>query len=151
MTKRIYGALALDVPSGFDDESVVILKAPAATPAVKMRAPSGEARRPTLVVRRVSLASDASLTELVDAEERALTGAVPGLAFTERTAHTVGGLDAVVRELTIPAPDGTVRQVHVSVRANAALYVFVATALDDLEFASTRATLLSVVDSARFD
>jgi hypothetical protein len=149
--KRSFGALVLDVAAGWDDETVVVLKAPVPEPAVRMRAPTGETRRPTLVVRRLPIASDATLAELVEVEERVLAANMPGAVFHERHDRNVGGHDAVVRELTVPAPDGTLRQLYVTVRVAGALYSFVGTALDDLSFAAARAAFLSVVETARFD
>ena len=143
-----YGALTLDVPKDFEDETVVVLKAPAPSPGVRMRAPTGEVRRPTLIVRRVPLTSDATLDELIEAEERVLQLTVPGLQLLERSGRTVAGHAAVTRELVMSVPDGKMRQLHVALVANRAFWMFVGAALDDVNF--PRAVFLAVIDSATF-
>jgi len=64
---------------------------------------------------------------------------VEGLTLEGRSERTVNGHPALVREMTVPVPDGRVRQLHVGVVVAGAFYSFVGTALDDLEFvAATR-------------
>ena len=145
--KTAYGSLTIDVPAGWDDETLVVLKAPVPKPTVRMRAPTGELRRPSLVVRRVALVSDASLDSLAAAEAEMLAATIDDVELLPPRPCEVGGVKAIERELTFAGPDGRLRQLHVSFVAGRAFFVFVGTALDDVEF--PRAQFMELIRSVR--
>jgi hypothetical protein len=146
-----WGSLSLDVPTGWDDESFVILRGPALQTGVRMRAPTGEPRRPVLVVKRVPLSSTATLAELFAIEEQTVLATVEGAELLERSELVVGGAPALAREVRFVAPDGKMRQLHVGVVAGGSFYVFVGTSTDDLEWKALVAGWRTLLESASFD
>jgi hypothetical protein len=140
--------LTLDVPPAWDDDTLVVLKAPVPQPSVRMRAATGEPRRPSLVVKRVPLVADSPLDALVEAEAEMLTQTIDQLALEAPTRIDIHGVHGVVRELTFPGPDGKLRQIHVSLVINRTYLCFVGTALDDVQFGAARDPFMAVVKSA---
>ncbi len=158
--KRTWGSLRIDVPEGWEDDTLVVLRAPgpgarasagakaAARPA---RTPTGEARRPTLLVKRVPLVGGTSLAMLAQAEAAMVEATVEGVKLFEPAPVDLGGTPGLMRELTFPGPDGAgkMRQLHVSAILDRTYVLFVGTALDDKEFPAAKAQFLAIARSAR--
>jgi hypothetical protein len=147
--KQTYGSITLEVPKDFEDETIIILRAPPLPSTTPLRVPRGQTARPTFVVKRVALAADPlPLATLAKAEADMLTQTIPGLEISPHQELTLGATPAVLFEVAFAGPEGPMRQAHVSLVHGRCFLGFVATAADDLAFPSIRDRLLELAGSA---
>ncbi len=146
-----YGPLQLDVPAELVDETLVVLRAPVPPPAVRMRVAARESLRPSFVIKRVPVVGDAApaLEDVGAAEERMLAATLDGFSVLARDVRTLAGRPTLVVEVSFDAPDGKLRQVHVTFVVEHTVLVFVATALDDASFSAVRDQLLAMAATAQ--
>ena|SRR5688572_31155963 len=149
--RQTYGSLTLEVPDDFEDETIIILRAPPGPSATPLRIPRGETGRVTFVVKRVPLQADPlPLDRLAKAEAEMLSATIPGLTVSEQEMRSIGGKEAILFEVGFAGPEGPLRQAHLSLVKGRWFLGFVATAPDDLAFPSIRERLLELAASAGF-
>ena len=147
--KQTYGSLTLEVPDDFEDETIIILRAPPKASAAPLRVSRGPIARATFVVKRVPLQGDPlPLERLARAEAEMLSASIPGVSVSEHEVRAIGGREAILFEVGFTGPEGPMRQAHVSMLMGRSFVGFVATAPDDLAFASIRERLLELAAPA---
>jgi hypothetical protein len=145
-----FGSLVLDLPQDLEDETVVILRAPAPPSLTPLRVSKAPALRPAFVCKRTPLGpSPPSLDQLADVETQTMMGLASGVQLHARTVETVGNRPTLLLEASFDTPGGRVRQVHATTIIGRSALSFAATATDDAAFPSVRAQLLVLVASAR--
>ena len=143
--------MSFELPAGWDDETIVILQAPAKVSALPMRPNPGSNPRASLVIKRTPLSSSLpSLEVLARAEIEMLRNMIADVEITEQPAIEIDGQRALVRELRFSGPEGYMRQLQVSVVAAGSFFSCVGTAVDDVDFVAARAQFLAVLSSVRF-
>jgi hypothetical protein len=135
--QQTYGPLTLDLPNGWEEETLIVLKGPAAGGA-----------RESLVVRRVPVDARASLDMLADLEEDSLRQSVGTLSVFGKMDLNVGGFRAVLREVGFAGQVGPIRQVQVALLAGKTFLVFAGSALDNGGFAAMRERVMRLVSGA---
>lgn len=151
-SSKSYGALTLDVPSDFVDETLVVLRAPTPPAAVRMRVTAREPLRPSFVVKRVHLTADEApaLDDIGAAEEKLLAHTTQGFTLHGREVRELdGGRTTLLTSVSFDTPEGRLRQAHATTIIGKTALVFIATALDDASFNGVRDQLLKMVASAR--
>lgn len=145
-----WGSLVLDLPQDLEDETVVILRAPAPASLTPLRVSKGPALRPSFVCKRSPLGpSPPSLDQLAEVETQTLMGLTSGVQLHARSVETVGERPTLILEASFDTPSGRIRQVHATTVIGRSALSFAATATDDAAFPSVRAQLLALVASAR--
>src|SRR5262249_7754014 len=118
--QQTYGPLTLDLPDGWEEETLVVLKGPVVGNA-----------RPSLVVRRVPVPAGTDVSALLDMEEASLRASVGTLDVVGRTELDVGSnCRALVREVSFPGGAGRLRQVQVALVAGGTFLMFAGTAAE---------------------
>lgn len=143
-----WGNLTLEVPATFEDETIVILRAPA--PPIGLRLPKNPPPRPSFVCKRTALGPEApSLAALGAVEERTLLQMIAGATIHGRAIETLGGRETLILEASYDSPMGRMRQVHATTVIGEIACSFVGTAMDNLDFPSVRQQLLDLVASVK--
>jgi hypothetical protein len=145
-----WGDLALDIPEDFTDESIILLRGPSPRSLVARRLTAEPPPGPSYVCKRTLLGpAPPPLETLADAELRSLQSVVAGLTLHSRAVEDVGGRPTVILEASFDSPGGRLRNVQATTVLGAFACSFVATAFDDLNFASVRQQLHALLASAR--
>jgi hypothetical protein len=148
--RRIFGDLTFDVPEDFDEETMIILRAPPPKNAKLLRVTIGDEQRPAFVIKRVPLSADPlPLDTLAEAQERMLLATMPGATMSARTKKEIGGRDVLWSELVFDGPNGRMRQAHASLIARRAFVACVGTAQDDLAFDAVRDQLVALLETLK--
>src|SRR5262245_47296150 len=99
MDRTVFGPLALDIPKGWSDTSVITLVGPPLAPAALTVGGAGSTIRPSALVRYVSLAEPMDLVAYAELQERLLMETTPGLAVIARGEATATPASAPARTL----------------------------------------------------
>jgi hypothetical protein len=147
-----WGALTLEVPEEFVDETVVILRAPAPASATPLRLSKAPAVRPSFVCKRTALGPNPpTLEQLAEVETQTLLGLAPDLVLHARGVEVIAGRPTLLVEASFDTPTGRMRQLHATTVLGRVALSFAATALDDAAFSSVRAALKALVTGARLE
>jgi hypothetical protein len=154
--RAVFNRLSLDLPAGWEDNSMVALTGPSRAPLKTMGAKQAESPRPNWVLRRI-----ASVTEQIDlaafvSSQEELAGRM-GLELrpVERHEVTIGEgeqqIRALVCDYTLHAAAAVLRQVNTYFQAGDTLYVASGTGALDDGFTGLRETFLGILRSLRVE
>jgi hypothetical protein len=135
-----FGAIELDVPEEWSDQSVLTLVRDQTKPPTQLRQ--------NFVITRAPFDGSYQLDELAQAHLSALSAQVPGISVVREEKIEIDGLPAIAREVKFPTPQhGTAQQLHVfHIRGDTA-YTMVGIGSAGAAFERTRTELLGIVKS----
>ena len=137
-----FGAIELDVPEEWSDQSVLTLVRDQTKPPTPLRQ--------NFVITRAPFDGSYTLDDLANAHLSALRAQVPGINVVGEERIDIDGLPAIAREVRFPTPQhGTAQQIHVFHIRGATAYTMVGIGSAGAAFEKTRNELLGIVKSFR--
>ena len=125
MTKATFNQVQLEIPEGWVDATTVTLLGPQPSPAVRMLPQSEPTHRPSIVLRRSTLESQA-LEQYADEQEKNMRACMLALEVVGRgTVETVR--EGASREFTFGPKDARLRQLHLYLPVDEDLLILCAT------------------------
>jgi hypothetical protein len=91
MTRAYLGGLSVEIPSGWEDQSLMTLLGPPLVSQRLLRAKQESVERASLVMRRQSISGPApTLSEFAQAQEEMMTRLMPGARVMARGEQAIG-------------------------------------------------------------
>jgi hypothetical protein len=150
--RTLFNRLSLEVPSGWQDNSLITLAGPKPERPKTMHVRQTEVERPNLVVRRLLSTTEAiDLEAFATTQEELMRGMGLDLRPLSRDRMTLGSISAWVCDYALHTPGGVLRQLNVYFQAGGELYVACGTCSLDDSSADLRETFLGIARSLRVE
>ncbi len=151
MVSATFNRVILDLPDGWEDNTLITLLGPARAPLeLKSHKTTEAPERPSLVLKRLPVDSEAvSLDEFAAAQEEVMKSLAPDLVVLARETLEIGAFTAVVREFAFSAPPRALRQWQAYLYAAGAFYVLCGTAANDAQFDTEKARFIEIARTLR--
>jgi hypothetical protein len=142
MVLHRFGALEIDVPTQWSDQSTITFVRDQSKPPSKLRE--------NFVITRAPFDGSYTLEDLARAHLDGLRAQVPGVSVASEEKIEIDGLPAIAREVRFPTPQhGTAQQLHVfHIRGDLA-YTMVGIGSAGPAFERTRDELFAIVKSLK--
>ncbi len=150
--KTTFNRITLDLPSDWEDNTLVTLLGPAPKSfEMPHHRAAAEPERPNLVLKRTPMkAREVTLEAFAAAQAEVMRSMAPDLKVAPGGTLRVGESDGIVQELTFSAPPRMLRQWQLYFYADDAFLMVCGTASNDAVFEQHRARFVAIAQSLRF-